>query len=97
MPFAAWIHPSVCQWGIGDSISEQSADRADEIAGMYHTLVVGTVLPEAPENWTLRDKPEDLRMTLVGMLGDLQHLAVAAEIDWARTAFRNAGVIRGRS
>ena len=76
------LHPSVCQGVIGESIAESSADRGDEAAALYHTIVVGTYLVEEPENWTLRDIPDVLRETVVGLLEDLHHLADAAEMKW---------------
>lgn len=76
------IHAVANQQMIGSSCAEMGADRGDQIAALYHTTVLGVELPEEPENWTLRDKPEYLRQTLVSLISDLRQLADATEIGW---------------
>ena len=68
--------------GRGLRVGSQGADRADEVLGMYHTLVVRVDLPEAPENWTLRNKPDVLKEYLSGLVEDLMHLAKEENISW---------------
>jgi hypothetical protein len=76
------VHASASQNFLAASLAEMGASRGDEIASLYHTIVLGVELPEEVENWTLRDKPEYLKDTLRAMLSDVHHLVDAAEMDW---------------
>jgi hypothetical protein len=70
-------------WAGSDvSSSEQSADRGDAVMAMYETLFLGGGLPESQENWSLREKPDNLRHVLVCLLSDVHHFADVTELDW---------------
>ena len=75
------VHSKYCCNGLLGS-QYSGADRADETLSMYHTLVLGVELPEAVENWTFRDKPDELRQNMRELLSDMMHLADSAGIDW---------------
>jgi len=77
-----FIHPTALRINKGSTLNDTGADRGDQISVFYHIFVGGACLCEAPENWTLRDKPEELRQTLSALLSDLHHYVDAAEIGW---------------
>jgi hypothetical protein len=58
------------------------ADRADEVLGLYHTVVMGGALVETPAHWTLRGQRACLEQNMRDLLGDMMHLAAAEKVDW---------------
>jgi hypothetical protein len=72
------IHP----WACKPTAETPNADRADQVLSLFQTIVLRIGLPEVPENWTLRDKPEILRQTLVMLLRDMKQLAHTDKLDW---------------